>query len=117
MDFVPAADLTPALRAGTIDSDKPYRFSIPGSWRKQRVANILSGNYCQPRCDEPTTEVIFTDSKEGKAQVLRTDVFSWALGWDGMGRFVSEVYGLWSMACRGCLFVSLGVLSITLFIT
>jgi hypothetical protein len=33
------------------------------------VANIQSGNYCQPRCAEPWTEVIFTDPAEGKAQV------------------------------------------------
>ena len=69
-DFVPAADLTPALRAGTIDKANPYRFSLPGTWRANRVANILSGNYCQPRCDEPTTEVVFTDSKEGRAVVI-----------------------------------------------
>lgn len=34
-----------------------------------QVANIQSGNYCQPRCAEPWTEVIFTDPAEGKVQV------------------------------------------------
>ena len=70
VDFVPDADLTPALRAGKIDAQNPYRFSLPSTWRKNRVANILSGNYCQPSCDEPTTEVLFTDSKEGRAVVI-----------------------------------------------
>ena len=48
-----------------------------GSWahlqpdtRGKQVANIQSGNYCQPRCAEPWTEVIFTDPAEGKVQVL-----------------------------------------------
>jgi hypothetical protein len=47
-----------------------------GSWahlqlctRGKQVANIQSGNYCQPRCAEPWTEVIFTDPAEGKVQV------------------------------------------------
>ena len=42
---------------------------MPGSWRRRTVANILSGNYCQPRCDEPWTEVLF-DGREGSLQVL-----------------------------------------------
>ena len=49
-DFVPSDRETPAIRAGTIAK---YRFSMPGPWVRRTVANILSGNYCQPRCDEP----------------------------------------------------------------
>jgi hypothetical protein len=30
----------------------------------------LTGNYCQPRCDEPWTEVLFESSQEGKIFVL-----------------------------------------------
>lgn len=35
-----------------------------------RVANILSGNYCQPKCAEPWVEVKFEDEKQGKLQVV-----------------------------------------------
>ncbi|KAI3926315.1 hypothetical protein MKW92_035908 [Papaver armeniacum] len=46
---------TPALRAGNV---QPYNFIIPPSWKQTRVANILSGNYCQPKCAEPWVEVV-----------------------------------------------------------
>ncbi len=36
-----------ALRAGTVSSSAPYKFAMPPTWREGRVANILSGNYCQ----------------------------------------------------------------------
>lgn len=35
-----------------------------------RIANILSGNYCQPKCAEPWIEVKFEDEKQGKIQVV-----------------------------------------------
>lgn len=38
--------------------------------QEQPVANAVSGNYCQPRCDEPTTEVKFANGKEGTLQVI-----------------------------------------------
>lgn len=53
--FVPSASKTPALRAGTVDNTAPYRFALPPNFVEQKVANIQSGNYCQPRCDEPWT--------------------------------------------------------------
>ena len=34
------------------------------------MANILSGNYCQPKCAEPWVEVKFEDEKQGKIQVV-----------------------------------------------
>ncbi|KAL0428444.1 UNVERIFIED_CONTAM: PsbP domain-containing protein 6, chloroplastic [Sesamum latifolium] len=37
---------------------------------QMRVANILSGNYCQPKCAEPWVEVKFEDEKQGKIQVV-----------------------------------------------
>ena len=43
---------------------------MPGTWIRRTVANILSGNYCQPRCDEPWTEVLFTGPQEGSLQVI-----------------------------------------------
>ncbi|KAG6769060.1 hypothetical protein POTOM_022495 [Populus tomentosa] len=58
---------TPALRAGNV---QPYQFILPPSWKQTRVANILSGNYCQPKCAEPWVEVKFEDEKQGKVQVV-----------------------------------------------
>ncbi|GER37990.1 oxygen-evolving enhancer protein 2 [Striga asiatica] len=58
---------TPALRAGNV---QPYKFILPPSWKQMRVANILSGNYCQPKCAEPWVEVKFEDEKQGKIQVV-----------------------------------------------
>ncbi|CAN1130175.1 PsbP domain-containing protein 6, chloroplastic [Linum perenne] len=58
---------TPALRAGNVE---PYQFVLPPSWKQTRVANILSGNYCQPKCAEPWVEVKFEDDKQGKVQVV-----------------------------------------------
>ena len=47
---------TPALRAGTIKI--PYSIDLPANkgWKAQPVANAVSGNSCQPRCDEPWVE-------------------------------------------------------------
>ncbi|XP_062082017.1 psbP domain-containing protein 6, chloroplastic isoform X1 [Humulus lupulus] len=58
---------TPALRAGNVE---PYQFILPPTWKQQRVANILSGNYCQPKCAEPWVEVKFEDEKQGKVQIV-----------------------------------------------
>ncbi|KAL9232623.1 hypothetical protein vseg_007712 [Gypsophila vaccaria] len=58
---------TPALRAGNV---APYKFVLPPTWKQQRVANILSGNYCQPKCAEPWIEVKFEDEKQGRIQVV-----------------------------------------------
>ncbi|GJM92820.1 hypothetical protein PR202_ga09324 [Eleusine coracana subsp. coracana] len=58
---------TPALRAGNV---QPYEFVLPPTWKQARVANILSGNYCQPKCAEPWVEVKFEDERQGKVQVV-----------------------------------------------
>ncbi|XP_021745859.1 psbP domain-containing protein 6, chloroplastic-like [Chenopodium quinoa] len=58
---------TPALRAGNV---APYQFVLPPTWKQLRIANILSGNYCQPKCAEPWIEVKFEDEKQGKIQVV-----------------------------------------------
>jgi len=52
--FVPGPSKTPALRSGTIDPAAPYTFNLPkdGRFKEAKVANAISGNYCQPRCDE-----------------------------------------------------------------
>lgn len=49
---------------------QPYQFLIPPTWKQARVANILSGNYCQPKCAEPWVEVKFESEKDGKVQVV-----------------------------------------------
>lgn len=49
---------------------KPYKFILPPAWKPVRVANILSGNYCQPKCAEPWVEVKFENAKEGTVQVV-----------------------------------------------
>lgn len=49
---------------------QPYEFILPPTWKQTRVANILSGNYCQPKCAEPWVEVKFEDEKQGKIQVV-----------------------------------------------
>lgn len=55
------------LFAGNV---QPYQFILPPTWKQTRVANILSGNYCQPKCAEPWVEVKFEDDKQGKIQVV-----------------------------------------------
>ncbi|KAJ0791845.1 putative photosystem II [Helianthus annuus] len=72
---------TPALRAGDFSvyvcgfdllagNVQPYKFVLPPTWKQLRIANILSGNYCQPKCAEPWIEVKFEDEKQGKVQVV-----------------------------------------------
>eukprot|EP01026_Neomeris_dumetosa_P080897 TRINITY_DN90174_c0_g1_i3.p1 TRINITY_DN90174_c0_g1~~TRINITY_DN90174_c0_g1_i3.p1 ORF type:complete len:261 (+),score=24.39 TRINITY_DN90174_c0_g1_i3:51-833(+) len=61
--FVPDAKKTPALRAGTVDQQNPYRFELPKTWQEGKVANIQSGNYCHPR-------LIFGSQDEGRVQIL-----------------------------------------------
>ena len=68
--FKPDRSKTPALRAGTVDRENPYSFVVPSNWKERKVPNIQSGNYCQPRCAEPWTEVVFGDDAEGKASVI-----------------------------------------------
>lgn len=58
---------TPALRAGAIE---PYSISLPGNWKEVPVSNAKSGNYCQPRCDEATTEVQFASTDAGSIQII-----------------------------------------------
>lgn len=74
--FAQDAKKTPALRAGTVDPSSPYRFALPPKFREGKVANILSGNYCQPRCDEPWTEVIFESAADGKIVVIVSPLVS-----------------------------------------
>ena len=70
VNFIPGPTKTPALRAGTVKPDAPYSFALPPTWREARVANIQSGNYCQPKCEEPWTEVVFESPAQGSARVI-----------------------------------------------
>eukprot|EP00244_Chara_vulgaris_P011202 TRINITY_DN5454_c0_g1_i1.p1 TRINITY_DN5454_c0_g1~~TRINITY_DN5454_c0_g1_i1.p1 ORF type:complete len:214 (-),score=21.57 TRINITY_DN5454_c0_g1_i1:23-664(-) len=65
--FRPSKTETPAIRAGNV---APYQFFLPPTWRQLRIANIQSGNYCQPKCAEPWVEVKFEDPKQGLLQVV-----------------------------------------------
>ncbi|KAK6942134.1 PsbP, C-terminal, partial [Dillenia turbinata] len=56
-----------SLTSGNV---QPYQFILPPTWKQLRVANILSGNYCQPKCAEPWVEVKFEDENQGKVQVV-----------------------------------------------
>ena len=35
-----------SIRAGVIDAGDSYKFMIPESWSEQKIANILTGNFC-----------------------------------------------------------------------
>jgi hypothetical protein len=65
--FVATPPRTPALRAGALN---PYRVNLPANWKEAPVSNARSGNYCQPRCDEATTEVQFTEPGSGSLQII-----------------------------------------------
>mmetsp|Transcript_5735 Transcript_5735/g.20882 ORF Transcript_5735/g.20882 Transcript_5735/m.20882 type:complete len:294 (-) Transcript_5735:3065-3946(-) len=67
--FTPGPTETPAIRAGTV---QPYSFVLPNKWVQLPVRNAISGNYCQPRCGEPTVEVNFEGRNEGSLQVWIT---------------------------------------------
>ncbi|KAJ9523019.1 hypothetical protein QJQ45_023812 [Haematococcus lacustris] len=59
-----------ALRAGTIKPDSPYTFILPPGFKELRISNTQNGNFCQPRCAEPWTEVVYEDGKVGKVQLM-----------------------------------------------
>ena len=65
---MPALSLCRCSRDVGVTVTSPWASNQPDT-RGAQVANIQSGNYCQPRCAEPWTEVIFTDPAEGKVQV------------------------------------------------
>jgi hypothetical protein len=63
--YVPDSRATPAIRAGVIKDS--YSFEIPSKWSESTILNILSGNFCMPKCDEPWIESVFESPTEGKA--------------------------------------------------
>ncbi|CAH2063957.1 unnamed protein product [Thlaspi arvense] len=65
--FCLSSSSSSCLVAGNV---QPYQFVLPPNWKQLRIANILSGNYCQPKCAEPWIEVKFENEKQGKVQVV-----------------------------------------------
>lgn len=73
--FRPDAKKTPAIRAGVIKADPDfYQFALPESWAEAQLLNILTGNFCMPRCEEPWYEAKFENPKEGSAQLIVTEL-------------------------------------------
>ena len=46
----------------------------PETWSEAQLLNILTGNFCMPRCEEPWYEARFENPKEGQAQVIVTEL-------------------------------------------
>jgi hypothetical protein len=64
--FVPDKTKTPAIRAGTVDSSKPYQFALPPSWSERKVANIASGEILMTCTDSDIFCLHFQFSTNGK---------------------------------------------------
>ena len=74
--YTPDARATPSLRAGVIKPDPAlYSFDLPPGWSEGTILNILSGNFCMPRCDEPWYETLWVSKDEGSAQLIVAPVF------------------------------------------
>ncbi|KAL6782125.1 hypothetical protein ACKKBF_B10760 [Auxenochlorella protothecoides x Auxenochlorella symbiontica] len=76
VQYTPDEKKTPAIRAGVIKPDPSfYTFVLPENWSEGLILNILSGNFCMPRCDEPWYEALFQNQAEGKAQLIVAPLF------------------------------------------
>lgn len=74
--YTPAKDATPSLRAGVIQpSPDLYSFELPPSWNEGTILNILSGNFCMPRCDEPWYETLWESSDQGSATLIVSPLY------------------------------------------
>lgn len=74
--YTPDARATPALRAGVITPNpKLYSFQLPAKWSEGTILNILSGNFCMPRCDEPWYEALWENSEEGSAMLVVSPLY------------------------------------------
>ncbi|KAL4420172.1 hypothetical protein ABPG77_008308 [Micractinium sp. CCAP 211/92] len=73
--YRPDEKKTPAIRAGVIKADPDfYQFALPETWAEAQLLNILTGNFCMPRCEEPWYEAKFENPKEGSAQLIVTEL-------------------------------------------
>ncbi|KAH7622138.1 putative PsbP domain-containing protein 6, chloroplastic [Nannochloris sp. 'desiccata'] len=74
--YTPAERATPALRAGVITaSPNLYSFQLPTKWAEGTILNILSGNFCMPRCDEPWYEALWESPEEGSAMLVVSPLY------------------------------------------
>lgn len=74
--YEPDAKKTPAIRAGVIKGEPSfYSVSLPNTWAEGQLSNVLTGNFCMPRCDEPWVEFLFLDDKEGRCQLVVAPLF------------------------------------------
>lgn len=74
--YKPDVRATPSLRAGVIKPDPTlYSFDLPPSWSEGTILNILSGNFCMPRCDEPWYETVWESKDEGLAQLVVSPLY------------------------------------------
>jgi len=72
--FTPAKDSTPSIRGRVL---KPYSYvlDLPAEWKAITVGVIQTGDFCQPKCDEPWTEVKFEGKDAGKVKVMMVPTF------------------------------------------
>lgn len=74
--YTPDSRSTPAIRAGVITGDGGfYKFDLPADWQEGTILNILSGNFCMPKCEEPWYETLWTSTSEGKAQLIVSPLY------------------------------------------
>ena len=72
--YTPDARATPSIRAGVIQPDF-YSFDLPPSWSEGTILNILSGNFCMPRCDEPWYETVWESAEDGRAKLVVSPLY------------------------------------------
>jgi len=72
--FTPSKDSTPSIR-GRVLNPFSYNLDLPPSWKAITVGVIQTGDFCQPKCDEPWTEVKFEGKGAGKAKVMMVPTF------------------------------------------
>lgn len=72
--YTPDSRATPAIRAGVINPEY-YSFELPGTWSEGTILNILSGNFCMPKCDEPWIETIWESKADGFCQLVVSPIY------------------------------------------
>ena len=72
--YTPDARATPSIRAGVIPGDY-YNFELPADWSEGTILNILSGNFCMPKCDEPWIETIWESKTDGFCQLVVSPIY------------------------------------------
>jgi len=74
--YTPDSRATPSIRAGVIQADPSYySFELPAGWQEGTILNILSGNFCMPRCDEPWIETLWESKEDGFCQLVVSPLY------------------------------------------